>query len=369
MSRLLALLVVTLLAWPALAAPGDVDRIVSAAREARRAADYDFAIQAYRQVRIIYGEATPPFVVLALADAHQQRFVARRAPWDRLQAMVFYERYLDLEVSDERERAKKNLEQLAALDGRTKADATAAAVDTRATRVAIRSAVLSAEVRIDGGKLQPVPLRTTLTPGAHRLELTAVGFLPTRRRFVLQTHRVHVIDLDLEPEPAKLTVATEDAAEIYLDEVYVGSAPLEEALKVEPGKRRLDVLLNGHHPHRAQLDLPRGEFELVKVELERTPQRVSAITLLSFGAVGIVTAITTGAIATVSNRAAGDAFDLEDQRGLLDRGDDFARVSGMAAGVGLGLTLFGGTLFVLDEPDVEFGPGPGQAGASLRVRF
>lgn len=369
MLRLFVLLAVLTCAAPVLAAPGDVDRIITAAREAQRAGDYDFAIQAFRQARRTFGEAPPPFVALALADAHQQRFATRRGAWDRLQAIVFYRRYLASQPTDDAQRARDNLAQLEGLDPRADVNPTTPATDTRATRVAIRSPLLSAEVRVDGGNAQPVPLRLTLEPGTHRLEMTAPGFEPLKRRFVVRAHRVDVIDLELTPKPALLSVATKDAAEIYIDEVFVGTAPLDEALKVEPGQRQVDVLLNGHHPFREHIVIPRGDAALMKAELDRTSQRVSAITLLSFGAVGIATAIATGAIATVTDRAANDVIDADEEKRLLKRGDDFAVVSGMAAGVGLGLTLFGGTLFVLDEPDVGLVPGPGQAGASVRVRF
>lgn len=369
MLRLLALLVVIALARPALAAPDDVDRLVAAAQEARRAGDYGFAIQAFRQARRIYGEDVPPFVDLALADTHQQRFAARRAPWDRLQAMAFYRRYVASGSRDELARAKGNLAQLEGVDGQRGVDRKASAADTRATRLAIRSPVLSAEVRVDEGKAQPVPLRLSLAPGEHQLTLSAPGYEPLRRRFGVRAHRVYVLDLELTPKPARLSVATKTEAEIYVDETYVGEAPWEEALAVEPGERQVDVLLNGHHAFRQRIEIPRGGSALLKAELHRTSQRVSAITLLSFGAAGIVTAITTGAIATVSDQQAGDAIDADETKALSGRGDDFARISGMAAGVGLGLTLFGGTLFVLDEPDVGLVPGPGQAGASVRVRF
>lgn len=369
MLRFFVLLVVLCCATPVLAASGDVDRIVTAAREAQRAGDYDFAIQAFRQARRTYGDATPPFVSLALADAHQQRFAARRGAWDRLQAIVCYRRYLATGATDDAKRARGNLTQLEGLDPRADVSLTTPAADTRATRIAVRSPVLSAEVRIDGGDAQPVPLRLTLDPGKHRLELAAPGYEPLKRQFVVRPHRVYVVDLELTPKPALLSVASKDEAEIYIDEVFVGAAPLDEALRVEPGRRQVDVLLNGHHPFREHIEIPRGEAALLKAELDRTPQRVSAITLLSFGAVGIATAIATGVVATVTDRAANDAFDPDEEKRLLKRGDDFAVVSGMAAGVGLGLTLFGGTLFVLDEPDVGLVPGPGQAGVSVRVRF
>ena len=177
---------------------------------------------------------------------------------------------------------------------------------------------------------------------------------------------------------ARLEVRTKSEARVYVDGLLLGSAPFEKWVRLEPGPYRLDVRLDGYRPFVRTLELePRQVFTL-DAELQRTPRRVGSLVLLGGGAIGIVTGIVFGAMATGNNLAAAsldsnlDAAEIDDH---AKRSASYAVVAAFGAGVGFGLSLAGGSMFVLDTaPKPQRGKAilrltPGLPGVTLTVRF
>lgn len=296
-----------------------------AAQQAVRIGDYDFALQAFEQA---YAASPSEDLLLAVARTHRS-----------MRAL-----------------------------GKTRGPA--------ATRLAVLSPIMGARVRIDGGKALRLPVFVELSSGPHVIVVSAKGHAKRKRTVRLRPERAHAVFVSLEPLPAKLALETASEAEIHVDGTFVGVAPLEEPLDLEPGPREIVVTHTGYEPARRQLVLERGKTQEVEVELERTDQRIAAALLLSGGAASLATGVTMGVLALLDHREARDIGDsAPEYPALIDRRDDYRLVSTVTAGVGLGLLLVGGALFILDEPLREESgepPKPGDVsftGDAITVRF
>jgi hypothetical protein len=122
-----------------------------------------------------------------------------------------------------------------------------------------------------------------------------------------------------------------------------------------------------------------------EVQVQAGPTRTAALALMGSGALGMAAGIAFGVVSVVEHRRSRnierDAAGELEYQDAIDARDDFRVASGVAGGVGLGLFLVGGALYVLDIPSpdpadeqqarVTVMPlaGPGVAGGALTVRF
>ncbi len=386
--RVLLLLLFLCVGWQtsvSRAAQDNTAELISSAQRASRLGKYGFAIHALKQARLLAPTAQ---LLFEIAEAYRQRFLVKRAAYDRLQALNHYQAYLDSAPQGaDSSAARRAVSNLEAIDPKTdpRAMAKAAAAERIATRLSVTASVLGGQVVIDGGQPQKLPLLSTITPGVHILVVSAAGYQNRTQQLTAKKGSVHIVQVALKPEPARLKVTTSVGAAVHVDGRFVGVAPLEEAIEAEPGTRTIAVLLNGHEPHSEALKLERGVTHELDVSLAVTRQRIGASVLLAGGGAAIASGIVFGVLATVKAADADDTFDPQEEQRVLAASDDLRVVSAMTAGIGLGLSLAGGTLFVLDEPrqsrqertqptkasrtTLSIAPhGPG-LGATLRLRF
>lgn len=188
--------------------------------------------------------------------------------------------------------------------------------------------------------------------------------------------------------PARLAVEAPAGAEIHVDGIAVGNAPLATPVDADPGPHHLAVILNGYHPYAREVSLERGKTKAVTIDLHSTPQRVGAWVAIGTGAAGMATGIILGVLSVVEHRDAQDFLDgpgdepLEEDRPEFEAAiaarDDYRLGSGIAAGTGLAVFVVGAFLFAFDNADVPKPPrkvsavpwvGPGVAGAATTIRF
>ncbi|NUP05559.1 MAG: PEGA domain-containing protein [Polyangiaceae bacterium] len=193
------------------------------------------------------------------------------------------------------------------------------------------------------------------------------------------------------PIPARLRVEAPSGAEVQVDGIVVGTAPLLTPIDADPGPHDLIVTENGHHPHIERVQLERGKTKSITVDLDPTPQRIGAWVAIGAGAAGVATGVVFGVLAVVEDRRAQDL--LDNSSGDLSEADqktyddaisarDNDRIgSGVAAGAGLALFVTGALLFSFDDPKLPSRDGktssvktvpivsPGFAGALTTVEF
>jgi hypothetical protein len=344
--------------------------LAGVADEAYRLGQYGFAIQGLKQAN----QTKPkPQLWLAIADAYHQRFLVNGAAYDRLQAITYYDGYLDARPrGPEGERARQ---ALADLEGRKQgADdetlARARAAERTQTRLAVTASTMNATVRIDGAKAQKLPLFVFIKPGKHSVVVSAAGYQSHVRELSVESGFAYGVKAQLDPEPAKVSVNTTTGAQVHLDGRLVGVAPFDEPVEVEPGRQRLSVTKSGHLPHSEQVTLTRGALHELEVDLSMTRQRIGAVFLVATGGAAIFTGIVTGVLSFTNETDGNSSEGTEEGVAAMARSRDFRVLSGMTMGVGLGLSLSGGLLLVFDEPAWSLSAGgPGEAGATVTLAF
>jgi hypothetical protein len=384
-----ALLAVALLVWSSRAAAEkpSAEDLAAAGRLAFSLGEYDYALQALAQA---YRLTLEEELLFSVAECHRQRHAIRGDAVDLVQAHAHYRLYVrSAPAGRHRRAAERHLAALTLeLENRGLEEGEPQSRPS-ATRLVVTSDALGAVVRIDGKRARKLPLLVELTPGRHELRVRAPGYRTSVRKIDVRKGTLYAASVALHPMPARLDVDGPSGSALHVDGELVGSLPLEKPLAAEPGRHFVAVTAKGHHPHGEEVVLARGELARLQVELEATDQRTAAWLLMSAGGAGLAAGIALGVAAVVEHRrsqdilepAADGSISDENQREfdeIIAARDDFRLGSGIAAGIGLGVFLLGGALFILDDPVVPRGDervsatpilGPDGGGAQLTLRF
>lgn len=161
---------------------------------------------------------------------------------------------------------------------------------------------------IDGKQVEAfTPIETDAKE--HVIAVSADGYFPVEKKTVALENQSTLVDVELKPKPAKLTVATEDSARILVDGRAVATAP-SAPIEVTQGKHLVAVLRRGREPFAQELTLTRGQELGVTAKLEKTTRRKAVPWVLGGAGALAAGAITTGLFAHSRNS---DAEDLRDQ--------------------------------------------------------
>jgi hypothetical protein len=330
---------------------------------AYKAGHFQAAIQAFSEA---YALAPRPGIMFSIAQAHRRQYQIDKDRTHLDEAVRHYEEYLRL--VPEGGRRLDCVEALAELD-RIKRELPA--VDKSAppqpevaktpTRLMVSSPTEGAQASLDGAAPKPAPLIGEVSPGKHRVRVTCEGFRPEEREAVAVEGTLVPVDVALHELPASLVVTTQPGAEIWIDGIASGIAPMRKALEVEPGKHVLVVLESGHQAFARELDLRRAESKTVRADLRVTSQRKLSMAFMgltagSFIAGGVLAGLAVGkeneAKTLMAKRAAGSISPDE-----LTQYDRLTQARGDLRGVAIG--LFGGgavlgavsaLLFAFDAP-------------------
>jgi len=165
------------------------------------------------------------------------------------------------------------------------------------------------------------------------------------------------------PTVSRLGVEAPSGADVRVDGVLVGVAPLASAITASPGPHAIVVSETGHETVGQRVVLAPGKSRTVAIELAETTQRTWAWITFGASAAGVSTGVVFGVLAVVEERKARDLV----QRGsgavsaaeetayndALAAGSTYRVGAGIAAGAGLGLFVTGALLYAFDEPVLE----------------
>jgi len=207
--------------------------------------------------------------------------------------------------------------------------------------------------KLDGKTVEPFAL-VEVTPGDHTVAVAADGYFPVEKKQRAVRGATSLVEVELRPKPARVTVDTESGARVLVD----GRPSTTTTLELTAGKHVLAVVRNGREPFARELAVQRGQELRLAAPLDKTPRRRAVPWILGgAGALALVSTIS-GIAAVVAD---GKASDLRDQIAAGNAspgvGDDFdhqvtrrdelkttALVFGggalIAGAVGLGLYLF-----------------------------
>ncbi len=179
------------------------------------------------------------------------------------------------------------------------------------------------------------------------------------------------------PSAARVEVDAPDGADIHVDGVTVGRAPLPGPVEMEGGSHHVAVTLDGHIPHERTVVVARRQKQKIEIELDETPQRKGAWAAIGIGAASVTAGVVLGVLSVVEHRKAADLedgfnddVDEEDQAAYdeaIEARDTYRLGSAITAGAGLAIFVTGALLFGFDSPDVPKPPGKPRVGVTPMI--
>lgn len=203
---------------------------------------------------------------------------------------------------------------------------------------------------IDGKPAEPFAL-VDVAPGEHVITVTAEGYFPIEKRQRAVQGATSLVELELRPRPATVSVHTEPGARIAVD----GRAMPPGRLELPAGRHLLTITRRGRAPYARELTVGRGEALAVTAPLEKTGRRRAVPWVLAGGGVLALGAALSVTAAIVEDGRASDlraAIRAGDQP--ASAGDELDRAIGRrddartaALVFGLGAVVAGATAAAL----------------------
>lgn len=354
--------------------------------------DYAAAIQA---LDAAYRITPLPAVAFSLAQAERRQYFVSRERSHLERAIELFRVYLRaVETGGRRADATDalaQLEPLAAL-GAGDADAAEASDARERTRLMISSPVTDALVSLDGGPSVGVPFIARVTPGPHRVVVSAKGHFPTERSVDAVEGELIPVEIALREQPASVSVRAAPECDLHIDGAFMGRVSRPRRIELPRGRHVLTLSRSGFDVSRQNATLEPGETRVIAVDLEPTAQRTAAVAMfiVSGGALlagsawtGLAVDRENAARAIERERAAGNITveQLHDYDQAKERRDRWRGFAVASFAISLGAAVTGFFLYLFDEPDLrepEQTPGlrldlpdPGSPAATLtgRVRF
>lgn len=341
----------------------------NAGAQAYSAGRYDAAVAAFEDA---YRLAPRPQILFSLAQAERKEYFAggKRDPQLLVHAVAHYEQYVkEVKEGGRVPDAADALSELGPLVAKLEPGAVAKepAPASSAARVTIYSPVEGAKVSIDGGAFVDAPFIGEVTPGKHKVLVTAEGYGEASREIVGEPGVRTTLDVPLEEKPAELVVESDRALDVYVDGRVLGIAPSPQAFKVPAGPHVVSFVANGRKVDSHDVVLVHGKKLVVAAELQRSGQRTVSGVLFGAGAASVVAGVVTGAVSLSAESSAKrtrdasgniSSTDLGDYESAVKRRDDFKAASIVTFSAGGALLVTGAFLYFFDKPELAFAPPP-----------
>jgi hypothetical protein len=355
------------------AAQGDKDKaadeqakaLFNAGAQAYAAGRYTAAVEAFQAA---HKKAPRSAILFSMAQAYRRQYSIDKKPENLQEAIRNYRLYLDqVPQGGRRADAASALSELEVIASRVGVNDAAAPAPSRSssgakgkTRVTVTSPTPGARVSLDGRAPVEVPLLEEVTPGKHKVSITADGYVSVERDIVAVEEDLVALDQELRERPARLDIKAPSGAQVAIDGRFVGTTPLQ-SVEVAPGKRFIAITTNGYRPFARELDLRRGQSQRVEADLSRTAQRkVSYVLFVASGVTAVGGVLLT--IAAIGEHGAAQKLAAKRQDSGLSAGEfetfrkrveqrDLARdaASGLFGASAL-LGLAGFVFYAFDQP-------------------
>ncbi|MBI4821231.1 MAG: PEGA domain-containing protein [Deltaproteobacteria bacterium] len=341
-----------------------------AGKRAYRAGQYETAALAFREALSLAPRAE---IVFSTAQAQRLQYFVDRDVSNLEEAVELYGRYVkEVSRGGRRDDAVRFLAELEPLlrDERARRPQRQKPRPVEETQLLISSSTPGAKAMVDGKDASELPWVVTVSPGTHKLEVTAEGHAGASRDAVALAGKLIVVELNLTPLPAKLEVTTESGAEISVDGRPFGEAPMMAPIELEAGRHFVAVTAAGRVPFVRELEVGRGEAHTISAELVSTTQRsvasgflVSAGTLAAASAgLGVLALVAQGTATGIGDGLSAGANLSEVDRARYESSRelrDGARAAALATlGGAVVVGVLGLVLQLSDHPSVEARPKP-----------
>jgi hypothetical protein len=157
---------------------------------------------------------------------------------------------------------------------------------------------------IDGKQVEPFAL-VDVDSKEHVLAIAADGYFPAEKKVMAVEGQSQLIELELRPRPAQVTVVTEDGADVAVDGRAAGTH-----LELTAGKHVIEIIHRGREPFGREVTVTRGQELRLDAPLAPTARRRAVPYVL--GGAGLL-ALAAGATAILASSQDSDASKLRDQ--------------------------------------------------------
>lgn len=331
-----ALLVVVLLAGAAHAEDrAAAERYFRAGAKAYAAQSFAAAAQNFDEA---YKQAPIPEIAFSAAQAYRRLYRIEPKPEHVKRAVELYRAYLkDVktgkrvgDAADNLAEMERELDKLklsgtvagttVAAPARTRIGVSVTFADQRATEELREIADATGEaatkglsVKLDGKPIEPFAL-VEVEAKEHLMTVNADGYFPVEKKTIAVDGQSSLIEIQLQPKPAAVTVKTEGGARVVVDG-RPASTTAAGTVEVPAGKHLITVLRSGREPFAREIDVTRGDALRLDAPLVKTARRRAVPWVLGGAGLLAGVAITTGIVAVVHD---GNASDL---RAQLDAGN------------------------------------------------
>lgn len=338
-----------------------------AGEQAFNAGQYLVAAQAFEQS---YEILPLPAIVFSRAQAYRLQYFVDKDASHLLLAIDLYRQYIqEVAQGGRRDDAATSLAELEVIrdrlqrEGRLKSRRDPSTEIDDKTQLMITTQVQGAMASIDG-KRGEAPLILEVKPGTHDVEVEANGYFPASQKATAVAGRLVVIEVELRPMPARLTVHAEPGASIHVDGRAMGTTPLSRPLAVPSGKHFVAVTRRGRYPWARELELEHGKSLEVRTQLETTSQRrisywvlgASGLSLMAAGGAGVLAYRADGELAELLERYdVGGISEAEAEaiRAAASRRDGRLQITYALIGASAVTALAGGLLYWFDTPQIS----------------
>ncbi|MEO8702529.1 MAG: PEGA domain-containing protein [Kofleriaceae bacterium] len=393
---------------PRSSAEGDAKSIDKAAGERYfRAGAKAYAAQNFAAAVANFDEAFKalpmPEIAFSAAQAYRRLYRIDPQPQFVRRSVELYRIYLDKvktggrvgDAGDSLGEMERELEKLEAKGAKTRvasvehtrlgvnisiADQGADAVVLREIGEGIGGGLAGVKATLDGKPVEPYAL-IEVSAGDHVVTVAADGYFPVEKKQRAVQGASSLVEVELQPMPAKVMVKTEAGARITVD----GRAGTSALLELAAGKHVVAVTRLGREAWGREITVTRGQSLTVTAPLVKTGRR-RAVPWVAGGA-GVLgfAALATTVGAFVANSKAGDLRDSidagnaspgtgDDYDTQVRRRDDLRTSAVVFGGAALVTGAIGFALYYFDRPSAEtiqIAPvaGPTGGGISASGRF
>lgn len=344
----------------------EAERLFRAGEQAYHAGKYSLAAQAFEAS---YALLPAPQIAFSMAQAYRLQYFVDKQPAGLERAVELFRLYLEQNPrGGRRDVAVTHLAELEPILMRLEAAATPERTPAPAPRSSGKAAVMIASP-VEGahGRIADtegaLPLEVELAPGRYEVTVTARGHEPGTKTVDVVADRFFVVEVPLQPIPARLAVRASTDATVLVDGRVVGRTPPGSPIELSAGDYRVTVRARGRRLWRKDVALDRGEAMALDVDLRRTRQRIGSYAVLGLSGALFAGATITGLVAASEN---GEARKLERQyqregltRSDLERYEEYRDRRYQAAlatytliGLGVAASVGGALLYWYDLPGI-----------------
>jgi tetratricopeptide (TPR) repeat protein len=342
-------------------------RLFNAGAAAYASGQFGAAIQAFEEANKIVAK---PAIVFSIAQAHKRQYAIDHNPEHLRAAIDHYRSYIEqVPQGGRRADAAQALGELEQMAGRPAApdSAKVAGPMKEPARIMVMTQAENAEVLLDGKTKKEAQLAVEVSPGKHRIKVSAAGYFDDERDVTAVDNNLVPVDVQLREKPAQLSVEGTKNADVTVDSRTVGTTPLPGPIQLTSGSHLIVIRKNGYKAYAEEIEVTRDQRKTLKVALRATGQRIVAESLLLSAGTAVIGGVVFTLVAGSQQHQASVILEKQKTQTLTnddkaayysarDSRDNWVKVAAISYGVGAAALVTGLVFYAFDQPSVALAP-------------